>query len=343
MLYKKIPRGYVIIIGLALVVLCSYIKVQNSKVGEGFQEITDETACEYVSSRGILKSCDIHSSEPKSSTRVLKGYDFSKIVDGSIVYITASAIPAFVEIMKTIPHRIVLVTGDCDQSVYQDVFPSSHEFLEFIEQDKILHWFAQNSTVNHSKISPIPIGLDYHTLSEKSNSWGSQAKPMDQENLLRGIQDGSPLFYRRKISCYANFQFNINGRFANERRVARKEIPENVVEYEEQKRPREETWGIQSEYAFVISPSGNGLDCHRTWEALCLGCIPIVKSSPIDHLFEGLPVLIVNSWSDITRTKLEEVIDEFKNKTFNYDKLKLSYWTKQIRSFRDNALLMNPL
>jgi hypothetical protein len=32
-------------------------------------------------------------------------------------------------------------------------------------------------------------------------------------------------------------------------------------------------------YAFVASPYGGGPDCHRTWEALILGCIPIVKSS----------------------------------------------------------------
>jgi hypothetical protein len=53
-------------------------------------------------------------------------------------------------------------------------------------------------------------------------------------------------------------------------------------------------------HAFVASPHGNGLDCHRTWEALALGCIPIVKRSPIDKVFQGLPVWIVGSWKEVT-------------------------------------------
>jgi hypothetical protein len=56
---------------------------------------------------------------------------------------------------------------------------------------------------------------------------------------------------------------------------------------------------------FVVSPHGNGLDCHRTWEALYLGVIPIVKTSSLDQLYEDLPVLIVDDWSDVTREFLE--------------------------------------
>ena len=36
-------------------------------------------------------------------------------------------------------------------------------------------------------------------------------------------------------------------------------------------------WLQHAHFAFVASPSGNGLDCHRTWEALLLRSIPIVK------------------------------------------------------------------
>lgn len=50
---------------------------------------------------------------------------------------------------------------------------------------------------------------------------------------------------------------------------------------------------------FVISPPGNGPDCHRTWEAMYLGAIPVVlrKSWPFAHL--ELPVLIVDTWEQI--------------------------------------------
>jgi hypothetical protein len=76
-----------------------------------------------------------------------------------------------------------------------------------------------------------------------------------------------------------------------------------------------------SKHKYILSPHGNGLDCHRTWEALALRCIPIMKTSPLDRMFEGLPVLIVNKWSDVT----QELLDNFKP-SGNLDKLRLSYW-----------------
>lgn len=45
---------------------------------------TDETTCKYVYSRGILKSSDIHSTHPVSSTHDLNGFDLSKVTDDSM-------------------------------------------------------------------------------------------------------------------------------------------------------------------------------------------------------------------------------------------------------------------
>ena len=32
-----------------------------------------------------------------------------------------------------------------------------------------------------------------------------------------------------------------------------------------------------SKYKFIISPEGNGIDCHRHYEAILCGCIPIIE------------------------------------------------------------------
>ena len=86
-------------------------------------------------------------------------------------------------------------------------------------------------------------------------------------------------------------------------------------------------------YSFVLSPFGNGYDCHRTWEALCLGAIPIVRAKQFKHLFADLPVLNVDEWSDVTPELLQETIRQFKHiyKNFNFDKLTLKYWTDQMQ------------
>ena len=87
-----------------------------------------------------------------------------------------------------------------------------------------------------------------------------------------------------------------------------------------------------SKFSFVVSPFGHGFDCIRTFEALCLGCIVIMKSSFLDIIYEDLPVLIINDWSDINAKLLEDALISFKNKKFNYDKLKMDYWIKLINS-----------
>ena len=62
-----------------------------------------------------------------------------------------------------------------------------------------------------------------------------------------------------------------------------------------------------SESIYVLSPPGNGIDCHRTWEALFLGAIPIVKRKywPFAHL--DLDVTVVDEWEDILH--LSDAVD----------------------------------
>lgn len=52
-------------------------------------------------------------------------------------------------------------------------------------------------------------------------------------------------------------------------------------------------------HSLVLCPRGNGLDSHRAWETLYVGRIPVVASSAMDAAFDGLPVMILQSWSDL--------------------------------------------
>ena len=98
---------------------------------------------------------------------------------------------------------------------------------------------------------------------------------------------------------------------------------------------RARLWQTKGAYAFSISPHGNGLDCHRTWEDLALGCIVIVKSSSLDVLYEGLPVVIVNDWSEVTeenmRLWLTRYADAMTNPSYR-ERLTTHYWYSKIKS-----------
>ena len=65
-----------------------------------------------------------------------------------------------------------------------------------------------------------------------------------------------------------------------------------VVFFEEEKVATAEAWGRHARFAFEVSPQGNGVDSHRTWEALLLGTIPIVRRSFVTdrlHQFDSDP------------------------------------------------------
>ena len=285
----------------------------------------DEKDCYFVSSRGILKSCDIKSDIPISSIRQLFHYDWTKLKDGCSVYICNSAIPVFAKIIDKLPYNILLVTGDCEDCCPMELFSNRIDFDHFIGNEKILHWFSQNLIISHPKMTQIPIGLDYHTMVI-SDTWGNSISAFEQEKLLLNLRNTSYPFFLRIPKIYSNFHFSINTKFAKDRIDAISQIPEELMYYEPVKINRYDSWVKQTEYAFVASPHGSGLDCHRTWEALCLNCIVIVKTSPLDTLYKDLPVLIVKEWSDICEHLLLETIDDFKSKNFNYAKLTLNYW-----------------
>ena len=173
-----------------------------------------ETDCKYVSSRGLLKSCDVKSATPYSSIRQLVNYDFSRLRAGDSIYICNSAIPFFREhVFPRIPVAFRLVSGDCDESCPSELFPDESAFLAFIEDPRIIVWFSQNCTrglseTSHPKLHQLPIGQDYHTMSGP-NSWGPQMNPLHQEDFIDAIRAKAPAVENRKCMAHANFHFSM--------------------------------------------------------------------------------------------------------------------------------------
>ena len=144
---------------------------------------------------------------------------------------------------------------------------------------------------------------------------------MDIRNIMKP-------FYERECKIYVNFSMS-NDRFG-QRNQSLSQIPSDLLVKHNDFIKRTDNWNNTIKYSFILSPYGNGMDCHRTWESICLGSIPIVLAPNFKHMFKDLPVLIVNNWSDITEELLNNTIEEYKTKTFNYDKISLSYWENLI-------------
>jgi len=298
-----------------------------------------ENLCYYVNSRGLLKSCDFHSPNPKSSCNNDFNYlndmvQSRKMFDNMSIYVCSELLLFFVtNILPKITHKFLLVTGDSDLNVPKEIL-SEKQFYLLINSKYLLKWFAQNTQIqNSNKIVQLPIGLDYHTISNNAkHQWklpNENHLPRFQEKVLQEIKNSSKPFFERINRIYVNFSIG-NDRF-NDRATSLKSIPTNLMVINQNFTPRTINWNNIIKYAFVLSPFGNGMDCHRTWETLCLESIPIIKAPNFKSLFEDLPVLIVNNWSEVTEDLLNTTIINFKSKTFNYEKLTLEYWVNKFK------------
>lgn len=92
---------------------------------------------------------------------------------------------------------------------------------------------------------------------------------------------------------------------------------------------------ILLKYMFVASPEGNGIDCHRTWEAMYLRTVPIVTRSPVTEFFVdiGLPMLMVDSWSEINKLTQHDLVEIYREKSiqFKNEALYFEFWKNKIK------------
>lgn len=173
-------------------------------------------------------------------------------------------------------------------------------------------WFAINPTIEHNDLIPIPLGIKTHK--------EPYFEPQYESNwFIENVENLKSIKKEKNIYC----NWNITNK---DRLHITEKLNKTGIEYTfDQNLPFRDYIVNMASHKFVISPSGNGIDCHRTWEALYLGCMPIVIKNKIYNRWDGVPILQVNDFSDIT----QEILNNFINKEFTLDKLNIEYWTKQ--------------
>ncbi len=83
---------------------------------------------------------------------------------------------------------------------------------------------------------------------------------------------------------------------------------------------------------YVIAPEGNGIDSHRTYEALLAGCVPILEDNPLTReKYRGLPILYTTDYRDINPATLEAKWTEMLDMSYDYSKLFVSSYTPEIQ------------
>ena len=313
-------------------------------------EVTD-----FVWDCGIVALCD-KGPDPHPPTFFINEYSsqfnrerYRNIRAGDIVWIQCRFIAQFYEeILPEVEGPIVLVVSVGDESFPSETGLAPEKIEEFLNSEKIVRIFAQNCDLlaPHPKVTLLPIGLDYHTISYKSleGGWGEFGSPLMQEAQLKQILLQLPPTYLRKKRAFVDFQMSDTSGGGEKKRylqlgenrtmIFNRLLRSGLIDHASWMK-RSALWRTKGQYAFSISPHGNGLDCHRTWEDLILGCIVIVKTSPLDSMYEGLPVVVVKDWDEITDANLDRWLEQYKDAFTNPDyrhKLTHRYWMDQIKA-----------
>lgn len=196
----------------------------------------------------------------------------------AIIFTSTDLLDEFILNSEKINYPFVLISHHSDKTVNED-------YRTFASSDNLIHWYAQNNILNHPKITAIPIGLEDRwrhnngIIQEFAKLRKSLNLPQFKKNprILVGFSiETNPAV--RKPALEVLQSLKTADHFRGDSRQYRKKL---------------------AEYMFVASPEGNGIDCHRTWEALYLGVVPIVTTRDFHGQFPDMPVLAIDKWSDL--------------------------------------------
>ena len=138
-----------------------------------------------------------------------------------------------------------------------------------------VHIFAINTTVRHPRLTTIPIGFVDRQL------------PFLREFPRPNVE--------RDIEIYINFTTVTNTPKRQECLRAFESDPRAVVRTN---LSLPDYYSDLSRSKFVLCPEGTGMDTHRVYESLLCGATPVVVRNSLSHLYEKLPVCILDTWTD---------------------------------------------
>ena len=178
--------------------------------------------------------------------------------------------------LNKIKSPVILVTLDGFYSTPSITAPNVA--YEILNHPMIKKWYTQNydKSIIHPKLDYYPIGLDLHTAREKKHKIN-----IKDESYYLQLRN-TPV--KRKPRILGDFHITYSH---PDRKVAHNKLKNNkFVDFIPNKILQTDLLKLYRQYTFVLSPRGAGLDCHRTWEILLLGAIPIVQSSPLDEMVQ---------------------------------------------------------
>lgn len=225
-----------------------------------------------------------------------------------VIFVYTHLLDSFIRhILPHLTQRFVLISHSSDHRV-------EGRFRPFLDDVRLVHWFAQNVETEHPKLTALPIGLA-----------NAQWQHGDTKALADVARQGRP----KRDLLYANFEVRTN---LAHRKPLRDLLAGKSFTVVTEPKPYRAYLEELAGFRFCASPLGNGPDCHRTWEALYLGVIPVVQKGVWMRSFADLPIIAVDRWETIDEAFLEREHERIKAMPRRLDPLMVSYWRARVRA-----------
>lgn len=227
----------------------------------------------------------------------------------AIIFSSTNYIDYIFENLKFSAKKYILITHTSDYTI------DKHRFSK--KPSCIVKWFAENGEYDHPDLIPVPIGVE-NTVTENGcirGECGDIQYVSDNESYFKNhdrIDDTIFCAWRNVTNPMRSGvidSFKKSGvNYYYVERLEYKEYCETI-----------------SSYRYIASPPGNGIDCHKTWEILYMGSIPIVLKNRI-YKFYNLPILQVNRFEEVNMKLLEDYLNFYNTHEYNWNQLYMKYW-----------------
>lgn len=242
----------------------------------------------------------------KKCNYYLDEFGFGQIIENPVVnipyyFVKTDFIDLFFSKYKPKTDFIIL-THNSDYHI-------NYRHLNYLNDPFLKKWYAQNVDLFHEKLSSVPIGI-------ANEKW-----PHGNMDILKKIIGEENM---KDNLVYVNFSVHTN---MSERSKCLSHIKNQGLQLSEKKDFENYLRDVSKSY-FVISPNGNGVDCHKTWESLYLKSIPIVTRSTNINFYNKLPIMIIDDWETFNMNSLS--LDSYKKiwNNFKIDNLNVDFFLK---------------
>jgi hypothetical protein len=232
-------------------------------------------------------------------------YDQEEVIPGKVIYSRTHTVKDQWDVVAG-AGPCVLITSFSDQTV-------TDEDAEKLP-DNVVQWFTTNCQTDDRRVRSIPIGFVYNHIREKAMMTVIKEGELEKKNVLYVCFNNRHLGGRQEL--WDRFQG-----------VSWATCKENVEP--------EEYYRDIAEHHYILSPPGAGPDCHRHWESVALGSLPIVK---VDETIIPLGCYIpISDWDYVTLNNLMTIYDEESQGLSEVPEwFGMEYWRKEIGSWVKN-------